>query len=341
MVMSRRRVMIGGAAVGAGALSTPFVFRKSVPTLRIAGSIYIGWMPWYLAAEDGTLEDVAKKYGIKIEFIRGDYADTIGLFAGGTVDAVVMTNIDAISSIAAAGFSADVILVGSFSNGNDAILASASNDGSLETNTFGLVEFSVSHYLLDRIAEKEGFDPQELKTRNIADSAMIASYLDNTNGIDAVVTWNPIVQNLTDQYNAKIVADSTTIPREIADMLVVNREIAAANPNFAPALLEVWFNVVNRLSENRSATAEKMGQLFGSNGADFLKQLEKTILISDPITAQEAFNDPSIAIAAQKAQEFALRRGIVQESPRNWVGNEEVDDSLLKFNKSYLAAYGS
>lgn len=341
MVVSRRVAVLGSSALCASALTAPFILRNRTATLRLAGSVYVGWMPWFLAAEDGTLQEISGKYGLDIQFVRGDYADTIGFFAGGAVDAVVMTNIDAISSIVAAGFSADAILVGSFSNGNDAVLAPRHKEGSLVASTFGLVEFSVSHYLLDRIAELQGLDPRTVKTQNISDSAMIAAFLDQTNEIDGVVTWNPIVQSLIDQYDAKSIADSTSIPREIADMLVVNREVAEANPKFAQALIEVWFDVVGRLVKNPVSMGEKLGQLFGSNGADFLRQLEKTILISDPTAGREAMADANLVLAAQKAKEFALRRGIVDEAPKNWVGFGEQTQNLLQFERAYIEAYGA
>ena len=175
-----------------------------------------------LADEDGTLKRVGAEFGLDIEFVRADYAETITLFAGGAVDAVVVTNTDAIPAVASAGVEADVLLVGSFSDGNDAIMLRPGAGNDLRGKTLGLVEYSVSHYLLDRYLEQANIPFDAVKWVNIADSAIAASFVSAAGGIDGAVTWNPIVDEIETRHGGRRLADSRLIRREIADMLVID-----------------------------------------------------------------------------------------------------------------------
>ncbi|MCP4184553.1 MAG: ABC transporter substrate-binding protein, partial [Hyphomicrobiales bacterium] len=249
-MVTRRQVITAGAAVGLTLLAAPYIWRgKSVKKLKLASSIYVGWMPWFYAAESGLMKKVANRHDIEIEFIRADYADTISLFGAGAVDAVTMTNIDAAPALVSAKIKADAILVGSFSNGNDAIMMRPDRDGELAGKTLGLVEYSVSHYLLDRILQQRGIGFDQVNRLNIADSTMIASMTNDSNNIDGVVTWNPIVDELERRNFAVRFADSSEIPREIADLLVVNRKVLDDTPEFGDALLEIWFEVTQKMRQ--------------------------------------------------------------------------------------------
>ena len=62
--------------------------------LTFASSMYVGWMPWHLAAEDGTLKRYSEDGGLRIRFESGDYLATLNRFARGEIDAVTTTNIE-------------------------------------------------------------------------------------------------------------------------------------------------------------------------------------------------------------------------------------------------------
>ena len=105
-------LIIGGApAVGA-----------ETPKFTLAGSIYVGWMPWYYAAESDLLAEWADREGVEIEFAPMEYMPSVEAYAKGEVDACAMTNMDALSVSAEAGVDSTALIVGDYSNGNDAIL---------------------------------------------------------------------------------------------------------------------------------------------------------------------------------------------------------------------------
>lgn len=339
--MKKRSFLIGAAAVGvvgvAGGLSIPYLSKNAVPKLTIGGSIYVGWMPWYLASEDGTLARMAERYGLEIDFVRADYADSLGLFAGQGVDAVVMTNVDAASTIVASGVAADAILVGSFSNGNDALVTKADAEPELTGKTFGLVEFSVSHYLLDRLLEKNNLAFDAVKSVNISDAGMIGAFIDSSNDLDGVVSWNPIVHELVTSHGGKILGDSSAIPREIADLLVVNRSKLEEFPEFGQALLDTWFEITGRLKSAPEIAKTQLGELSGTNAAGYQLQLDKTILLGDVASAAQAMARPELKASTAPIEAFALRHALVEKKPDSWITFGASSDGVLRYNETYLA----
>jgi NitT/TauT family transport system substrate-binding protein len=90
--------------------------------LTLAVSIYAGWMPWYYAKEQGILKKWGDKYGLDINVNYMDYAPSLDAFVAGQADACVMTNMECLDMPASAGVDSSAIIMGDYSNGNDAIL---------------------------------------------------------------------------------------------------------------------------------------------------------------------------------------------------------------------------
>ena len=112
-------------------------------------------MPWGYAADHGIVKKWADKYGIKIEVTQfNDYVESMNQYTAGAFDAVTLTNMDGLSIPAAGGVDTTAVIVGDFSNGNDAvILKDKASLADIKGQTVNLVEFSVSHYLLARALE--------------------------------------------------------------------------------------------------------------------------------------------------------------------------------------------
>src|SRR5688572_24581320 len=95
---------------------------KSHKKHSLAVSIYAGWMPWYYAKETGIIKKWADKYGCDINVKYMDYVPSLEAYVAGQADAVVATNMETLDMPAASGVDSSVVLMGDYSNGNDAIL---------------------------------------------------------------------------------------------------------------------------------------------------------------------------------------------------------------------------
>lgn len=315
---------------------------QSLPKFKLAGSIYVGWMPWFLASEDGTLKKVGKTHGVDIEFVRGDYIETINQFAAGGVDAVVLTNIDAVALLVGSGVKTDVVLIGSYSHGNDAImLPKSSQDTNLTSKRLGLVEYSVSHYLLDRYLEKQNIPQDAVKKLNVSDSEIAAAFAAGGSDLDGVVTWNPIVLQIEDQLNGKRLADSKIIEKEIADMLVVRRSVVESNPQFVQALLDTWFTMTARMNaSDKAAVYEQLGKLSGGSGVQYQAQLETTLLVDSPEQALAFIQEDGLKSTMTSVKRFVDRYQLVEGNvQQQWVGYSAQSDAIIRFNEQPLQSY--
>ncbi len=245
-----RSVVIGCAVVLAAAPAAEAAPKKS---FKVAWSIYVGWMPWGYAADTGIVKKWADKYGITIEVKQfNDYVESINQYTAGGYDAVTITNMDALSIPAAGGVDTTAVVMGDFSNGNDAVILKNKSDlAAIKGQTVNLVEFSVSHYLLARALETSKLSEKDVKVVNTSDADIAAAY--KTPDVNAVVTWNPIVTEILGSPDARKVFDSSQIPGEIMDLMVVNTAVAKDNPDFAKALVGIWYETLSRMTANDPA----------------------------------------------------------------------------------------
>src|SRR5271155_3950823 len=92
------------------------------PTFTVGWSVYVGWNPYYYMQQSGILKKWADKYGIAIKVQRFDYAPSLDAFVAKNIDACAMTNMEALDMPSAAGVDTTAIILGDYSNGNDAVI---------------------------------------------------------------------------------------------------------------------------------------------------------------------------------------------------------------------------
>src|SRR5437870_13079217 len=120
------------------------------PAFTVGWSIYARWTPYHYLVKSGILKKWADKYGVTIKVQRFDYAPSLDAFVARNIDACAMTNMEALDMPAASGVDTTAILVGDYSNGNDAVLTrNGVTLNSLPGKKLLLVEKTVSQYLFE------------------------------------------------------------------------------------------------------------------------------------------------------------------------------------------------
>lgn len=297
--MHNRRQFLRTAFLASGALALPSLIigsaNAAAPTLKLAISIYAGWMPWYLAHKRGIIAKWAKKYGINIEVKYFGYVPSIEAYQAGQADAVVITNMDALTMPVGAGIDSTAIIMGDYSNGNDAILVrNGLQLADLKGKEVRLVEKTVSTYLLARALGTVGLTDKQLKIVNVSDDDIQPQFIADRSQV-AAVTWNPMVLGILQQPGVRSIWDSSKIPGEIQDLCVVNSKVLTSTPAFARALTGAWYEVLGIMS-GRGTTADtaiaEMGAIAkdlpsvdAAATAEFKKQLTTTAMYYTPIAA--------------------------------------------------------
>jgi len=298
------------------ALSFTASFVSAAEPFKVCWSIYVGWMPWGYADEQKIVDKWAKKYGIEIDVVQiNDYVESINQYTAGQFDGCVMTNMDALTIPAAGGVDSTALIMGDFSNGNDGVVLKGKKSlKEIRGQNVNLVELSVSHYLLARALETVGMKESDVKVVNTSDADMVAVY--GTKDVTSVVTWNPLLSEILTQPASTKVFDSSQIPGEIMDLMIVNTETLKKNPALGKALVGAWYEIMSIMSgtdKNAIAAKTSMAAASGTDLAGFESQLASTKMFYTPASAVEFVKSDVLLSTMQKVAEFSFSHGLLGE----------------------------
>ena len=148
----------------------------SYAKVKLGVSIYVGWQPWYWANQTGLIQAEGKKRCLDIEVQEfTDYGASIDAYTAGQLDALTITNMDAMMSPVNSGVDTTAIIVGDYSNGNDAILSKdATSVKDLKGKQIFRLQQSVTDYLIERALEKNGMTAADIDLRTCRTAPMSA-----------------------------------------------------------------------------------------------------------------------------------------------------------------------
>jgi len=304
------------------------------PAFTVGWSVYAGWTPYYYMAKSGLLRKWADKYNVTIKVQRFDYAPSLDAFVAKNIDACTMTNMEALDMPAASGVPTTSIIVGDYSNGNDALLVrNGIGLKDLSGKKMLLVQKTVSEYLFDRALTINGMRDELKKVRmvNTSDSDIAGAFLSD-NSASAVVTWKPLVSQILKQKGITSLFNSSQIPGEILDLTVVRTDVLdrpdGSGQRFAKALAGAWYEMMAQMSAKNGA-ADKTLSAIAEGSQDTLdsykEQLSTTKMFYTPQSAAD------FGASADLKQKMALVREFCFE--HNLLGNnsKSVDDVAIRY----------
>ena len=316
---------------------------------KIGWSIYAGWMPWPYAEQAGIVKKWADKYGIEIDIVQvNDYVESVNQYTAGQLDGVTVANMDALTIPAAGGKDTSAIIVGDYSNGNDGVLLKGTNSlAAIKGRQVNLVELSVSHYLLARALDSVNLKMSDVRTVNTADADIAGAF--TSPDVSAAVAWNPQLLTMKQEAGANEVFSSADIPGEILDLLVVDTDVLAANPNLGKALAGIWYETV-ALMQRQDAEGAKaraaMAQLAGTTPELFEQQLATTYLYAEPQQAVAATGDASLLETMTRVRDFSFAQGLFGQGASSadavgmsFPGGKTLGDQnniTLRFDDSFM-----
>ena len=316
---------------------------------KVCWSIYVGWMPWGHLQSSGIMKKWADKYGISVDVVQiNDYVESINQYTAGAYDGCAMTNMDALSVPAGGGVDTTALIVGDYSNGNDGIVLKGKDTlADLKGQKVNLVELSVSHYLLARALEGVKLSEKDLTLVNTSDADIASAY--GTPDVTAAVTWNPMLSDLVAAPDSTQVFDSSSIPGEIIDVMMVNTATLKENPDFGKALVGAWYELMGIMSspgEAGIAARTEMAKASGTDLAGFDAQLKTTQMFYKPADAVAFTKDAKLPTTMQFVAKFLFDKGILGQGATGpdfvgveFAGGKIVGDKskvTLRFDPTYM-----
>jgi NitT/TauT family transport system substrate-binding protein len=305
------------------------------PSFTVGWSIYVGWNPWYYMSKSGILRKWADKYNVNIRVQRFDYAPSLDAFVAKNIDACAMTNMEALDMPAAAGVDTTSIITGDYSNGNDAILVRRELTlPQLPGKKTLMVEKTVSQYLFERAMTLNGLESQikRVKLVNTSDSDIASAFITDTSQ-DAVVTWKPLVSQIAKTPGVKMIFNSSKIPGEIVDLMVVRTDILnrpdGSGQRFAKAITGAWYETMKLMTGAAGPETDKVLQAIADGSQDTLasykEQLGTTHLFSTAESAAAFTVAPEFVQKMNLVRQFCFTHGLLGEHTKS------VDDVAISF----------
>lgn len=236
-------------------LLTGLLFSLILPVraepLRIGYSDWPGWVAWEVAIEKGMFEQA----GVEVEFEWFDYVASMDAFAAGRLDAISITNGDALV-IGASGAANVAILINDYSNGNDMVVGAPGIESikALQGKKIGVEIGFVGHLLLLNALEKNGMSEADVELVNVPTNEtpqVLAS-----GDVSAIVAWQPnSAQALGLVPGSKRIYSSADEPGLIYDVLAVAPASLAARRADWSKVIDVWYRAVDFIMA--PATAEE------------------------------------------------------------------------------------
>ncbi len=209
--------------------------------LKIGYSDWPGWVAWEVALDKGWFQEA----GVDVKFEWFDYVASMDAFAAGQLDAVSMTNGDALVT-GASGAESVMILINDYSNGNDMVIGAPGIESlaALKGKKIGVEIGFVDHLLLLNGLKKAGMSETDVELVNVPTNEtpqVLAS-----GEVDAVCAWQPNSGSALQLVpGSKPIYTSADEPGLIYDVLSVSPESLAAKRDQWLKVLKVWYRVVD------------------------------------------------------------------------------------------------
>ncbi len=296
--------------------------------LVVGYSDWPGWVAWEVGIEKGWFEEI----GVDVKFEWFDYVASMEAYAAGQLDAVCMTNGDALVT-GATGRRSVMAIINDFSNGNDMIVArpGITNISQLAGRKVGVEVGFVGHLLLLRALEKSGLTEEDIELVNVRtnETPMVLA----SGEVDAIVAWQPSSsQSLQMSPGATAIYSSANDPGLIYDTLAIAPESLNQYPDQWGKVIEVWYRIVDFINDpaTSAAAVEIMAARVGVAPDKYAQFMKGTRLLAkaEAMARYSATEDlGSLGGSTMVADSFNMKYK-VYNTPQN--ADDYISDVLYK-----------
>jgi len=300
---------------------------KAAP-LSIAYSDWPGWVAWEIGLQKGFFADE----GVAVELKWFEYAPSMEAFTAGKVDAVAMTNGDALIT-RASGTDSVAILLNDYSNGNDMVVARAgiADVAALRGKKVGVELGFVDHFLLLHALGTAGLSEKDVTLVNVPTDQ--TPQLLKSGQVDAIAAWQPNSgQALRESPGSKPVYTSADAKGLIYDLLCVTPKSLRERRADWKKVVKVWLRIAEfvRDPSHRDEAARIMAARVGMEPARYAALMGGTFFLDaggNLAGFAEGTDLASVRHASRTVDAFQVSHGVYKASA---YADALFDSSLLE-----------
>ncbi|MEP7198602.1 MAG: ABC transporter substrate-binding protein [Chloroflexota bacterium] len=240
------------AACGPAAPAAP----AAPVALKMGYSVWVGYGPLFIAKEKGYFKD--ENLDVTLTKVE-DPKDRFTALNGKQLDGLVST-LDTMTLYWRA--ETPFVAIGGLddSSGGDGIVVLKSKNintvKDLKGKQIGVNVGSVSHFFLDFLFQKDGMSDADVTLVKMKQGDVPAAIA--AARIDAGVTWEPHLSKSAKDPNVKILTTSKDTPGLIVDVLIMRKDVLAANPDIGKRLVRAWNKAIEYNKANKDDAAKIM-----------------------------------------------------------------------------------
>ncbi len=220
-------------------------------SLRLGTNVWLGYEPLYLARNLGHYDDRSVRL---VEYSSA--SQVIRAFRNNDIEVAALT-LDEVLLLKENSYDVRVILVTDFSHGGDVILGNSEivKLTDLRGRSVGVENTALGAYVLTRALQSVGMSVADVNVVPVEVDEHERAFVDGD--VEAVVTFDPIRSRLIAD-GANPLFDSTQIPGEIVDVLVVRGSTIENDADNLSILLQGWFLALQHLREQPMNASKQM-----------------------------------------------------------------------------------
>ncbi len=274
--------------------------------LRVGANVWPGYESLYLARDLGYYDNSS------IQLVDYPSATEVSrALRNGHLEVAALT-LDETLALAETNPDIRVVLITDVSAGGDAIITKSDIETLAEVKgqKVGVESTALGAFVITRALAQVGLSPQDVEIVSLGVSEHEKAFEQGT--VDAVVTFEPVRSNLL-AAGANLVFDSTQIPGEIVDVLVVSKTVLENQEKTLDVLVQGWFRALDYLHKNPQDAAERMAPREGVDPEQFLASLE-LLHIPNLKENQDLLGktDPTLLNVTRKLSELMIEKELLQ-----------------------------
>ncbi|WP_293338580.1 ABC transporter substrate-binding protein [Microcoleus sp. CAWBG58] len=294
---------------------------KAEAPLRVGANVWPGYETLYLARSLGYYDNTPIRL---VDYPSG--TEEVRAYRNGEIEAAGIS-IDQALVLAATNPDVKIVVVMDFSNGGDVILGKPEipNLQGLKNRPVGVESTALGAFIITRALEQKGMSPKDIKIVSLGVSEHERAFKNGK--VDAVVTFGSARTKLL-AVGAKQLFDSSQIPGEIVDVLIVRDDVINKQPKALQALVDGRFRALDYLTKNPKDAAIRIAPRTGVTPEQFLESLKG---LSSPNLQENqkllGKTDPSLLNGVKRLSQVMLENKLL---PKAVNPAPLLDDKLVK-----------
>lgn len=230
--------------------------------LRVGAGPWPGYEPLYLARDLGYLDES------KVNLFELPSSDiTMESFRNNSTDVAAIT-LDETIELLSEGTKLRILMVMDISHGGDAALAreNIKELSDIKGKKISIVNIPIGLYMLNRMLDKAGVSRSDVEVYPMAETKQEKFYKDGK--ADVVITFEPTKTRLK-KAGANVIFDSSMIPNEIFDLLVVHEDVYLERKDDLCEVANQWFRTLQYMTDNYDDAAKRITHRLGLEVSDY------------------------------------------------------------------------